>query len=343
MTQMKVKKPSGFKRALAAIVDLFLALVAFFVIYSFVVQPCYYNMTDYKKVAKDYYGALQDTGLYEFNEETFYCNIVSFETKKDEEVKPVMYYDFYDHLLENYYKNNGKLDTYVELKTNSKLFDETGKLLDKTTNRQIQDFYVTSIQGAIDNIFLKDEVNKKNLNIIQNYSTQMLIFSVLPSFILIYMGIPLLLNNGQTLGKKLFNLRVASTKVGFKIPIGTMLLRQAIVIVVGYIASVFTMFLTPIIFLIGFLAHKEGKSLDDLLASTIVYENVQVDESDEAHTLTIKLTDSKIDEKPASSEEPSVPHFNEEEIIDESTLNNLATPEGENTPEEDKDNSGDNK
>ena len=49
MVKMEMKKPSIWKRILAAITDFFLAFLLFGILFVFVVQPIYNKFTNYQK------------------------------------------------------------------------------------------------------------------------------------------------------------------------------------------------------------------------------------------------------------------------------------------------------
>ena len=284
MSQVKYKKTSIIRRLVADMLDFFLAMILFFAIYAFAIQPIFYNRTNYKELAISYYQRLEDTGLYTFDEKTMYCNIVTFEVDEDTELTAEKYYSFYDYKLVDYYTDGGKIEVFNDLKTQSNLFEEVDgnfNLKSDASVNAVRDFYVQSISKAIDEIFLSDENNLKDLNELNKYTILMSLSSAGISFIIIYFAFPLLFDKGQTIGKKAMNLRVASLNKGVGINYLAFIFRQLLIVVVGILGALFTAGLTALAFAFSPLFNKDCRSLADLASNTIVYQNVIVDENEE--------------------------------------------------------------
>lgn len=298
--QMELKKPTRLRRFLSCLFDLLLALVAFFLIYAMVVQPIYNTATKYKTACNDYYIALRNTNLYSYNETNMICNIVEPDLSDKEEVTAETYYAFYNYRLIYYYETNELSEAYESQMEKSGLFvlNDSGVYVfaEKVTADQAKSFYVSSIKTAIKDIFEKDETNQKLKARVNNYDLAIFACSFIPAWALIYIAIPLVNRGGQTLGKKLMNLKVASVRDGFKVKKGVLLLRQSLVVFVGYVLGIFTFGLSALAFMIVFLIHKEGKSIDDVLCDTIVYENVHPEDAGEKDRLTIALKNKRRNE-----------------------------------------------
>ncbi len=292
MTIAEMKKPSKGRRILSDLFDLFLALILFFCFFCFVFQPIFNNATDYKKVYNQYYSKLSSTGLYDYNKAAHTCNIIELKFEKGKKPTAEDYYNFYEYRLINYYTSEKKLTDYDEIRDNSKLFeivDEKYVLIDGVSTEKAKSFYISSIKSTIDDVFMKNEENAKLASKVNNYNISLLLLSFVSSFGIIYLVLPLFFDGGQTVGKKLFNLKLFSTKDGFKVKKETIIIRELIVIFVGYLLSVFTFGISALAFLITYIFQKQNRSIDDFLASTIVYENVDLDGVETKDIINFKI------------------------------------------------------
>lgn len=290
MTQLKIKKVSKVKRFFSDLFDFILAFIVTLVLFALVFQPLFNNTTKYKETYSNYYEALNQTGLYKYDATKYTCNIIipSF----GEENNPVSkdYYDFYHAKVANFYNENGKPDRFFELQSKSKVFTYVdGKYVfnENATIKEVSSFYVSAIKVATDEIFLANVENANLKKTLNNYYFAMISLSLITSVLVLFIGVPLLLDDGQTIGKKVFNIKVAFIKTGYKVKIKTMLYRQSVVIIVGYIAGTFTFFLSTIAFFVVSCINKEGKSIADILANTVLYDNVDPDDDDEVLYINI--------------------------------------------------------
>ena len=306
MTIAEMKKPSKGRRILSDLFDLFLALILFFCFFSFVFQPIFNNATDYKKSYDQYYSKLGSTGLYDYNKSAHTCNILEPKFDKDKKPNAEDYYSFYEFRLINFYKSAEKLTDYDEIRNNSKLFeivDDKYVLVDGVSTEKVKSFYVSSIKTAIDDVFLKNEENAKLASKVNNYNISLLLLSFVSSFGITYLVFPLIFDGGQTVGKKIFNLKLFSTKDGFKVKKETLIIRQLIVIFVGYLLSVFTFGISALAFLITSIFQKQARSIDDFLASTIVYENVDLDGVESKDIISFKIGEKSESPKASDNQE----------------------------------------
>ena len=290
MTQLKIKKVSKIKRFFCDLFDFILASIVTLVLFSLVFQPLFNSTTKYKETYSSYYKALNETGLYIYDSTKYTCNIItpSFSEGHDPVAKD--YYDFYHVKVSDFYNENGKPDRFFELQSKSKIFTYVeGKfvLKEDATIKEVYSFYISAIKVATNEIFLENVENANLKKTLNSYYYAMIFLSIITSVLVLFVGVPLLLDDGQTLGKKVFNIKVASLKTGYKVKIKTMLYRQVIVIIVGYIAGTFTFFLSTIAFYVVSCINKESKSIADILANTVLYDNVNPEEGDEVLYINI--------------------------------------------------------
>ena len=296
MRVLEMKRPSRIRRIVADLFDLVLSLIISFLLFAFVIQPIYNTVTDYKKVYKDYYTAIEKTGLYTCNKDTYTCNIIEPKVTNGEKLTSSDYFNYYEGRVVSYYTTKEKLDDYNKIRDQSGLFinnDGTYNLKEGVNANKVRDFYITTIKDAKAKIFDKEEENIKLASKLNNYSMLMVSFSFIPPFTIFYIVLPLFMHGGQTLGKKLFNLKVCSIKEGFELSKSTILLRQALVVIVGHFISLFTFGISSLAFLITAIFQKEGRSIDDFLASTIVYENVDLKDVEKEDIITDKKVNNE--------------------------------------------------
>ena len=299
MVKMKMKKPHVLRRFLAGICDFFVAFLLFLTLFIFVVQPLYNKYTNIEQISDSYYLALSDTNLYTYNSDTKLCYIKTPESNQNTSLTTENYVDFYEFRLYAYFNTNGQLSRYEELKEASSLYIKEGEsyTLKQGVNPQvIKNFYLSCINTAIDEIFLKNEQNLTYKKTLDRSYVKMLILSSIPALAILYIAIPLCFHGGQTLGKKVFNLKIASLETGFEVKKSKIILRQISIIIIGYIMGVFTGFVSSLVFIVMPFIHKKGFSLDDFLCSTIVYENVDVVDNN-PNIITVALKERKIDKK----------------------------------------------
>ena len=309
MVKMEMKKPSIWKRIIAAISDFFLAFLLFGILFVFVVQPIYNKFTDYQKTVDSYYTKMSQTGLYTYNAKTNICNIIEPEIEEGEEYSAKDYENFYESKIYDYFESNEKVDSYLDLKRESGLFnvgDTSATLKDDVSPNELRSFYIYSINSAIDDIFMKDEEVMKVANELDGYNLEMIVISALPSFVVFYFAFPLVFHGGQTLGKKMFNLKIASTETGFEVNKLTIVVRQLAVVVIGYVGAYFTYGLSLLAYILIPFFHKKGVSIDDFISNTIVYENVDVTGLKTEEKITVVLKN-----KPKTSTK----EVNEEDVI----------------------------
>ena len=101
MRKVEFRKAGILKRSLAAVIDIFILLLTFFIAFAFVVGPIFSSATDYDKVNEEYMNYLVDSSLYEKDEET---NMIKVITSS------------YDEHLSYFYSNYDDIANYEKLK-----------------------------------------------------------------------------------------------------------------------------------------------------------------------------------------------------------------------------------
>lgn len=296
MTQLKIKKVSKIKRFFCDLFDLILTTIVTLVLFSLVFQPLFSNTTKYKTTYNNYYEALSQTGLYTYDKTKYTCNIYVPTFDKDKVPNAEDYYKSYESKVSSYFIGNEKEERFLELKSKSKIFNYVdGKyvLKEDATINDVSSFYVSAIKVATDEIFFANVENANLKKTLNSYYFAIISLSLVTTLLILFIGVPLLLDDGQTIGKKIFNIKVASLKTGYKVKIPTILYRQVIVIIVGYIAGTFTFLLSSLAFFVVSCVNKETKSIADILANTILYENVNPEDDDEVLLVQLQEAEKK--------------------------------------------------
>lgn len=295
MIKMKMHKPHILKRLSAAMVDFLVSFLMFVILFIFVVQPLYNKFTNIQEISSSYYSSLHNTGLYTYEDETNLCYMNTPNIEDQTKATIYDYKNYYEHRIYEYFTSNNKIDLYNQYKVDSGLFNyDNGVYIYKNnvTVTQAKEFYISAINYAIDEIFLKNEVNINHKALLERYNKEIIFISLIPPAVIFYLLIPVLFDGGQTLGKKVFNLKLASIETGFEVKKSTILLRQAVVLTIGYLMGFYTSLLSIMAFIIMPFIHKRGASIDDFLCNTIVYENIDINE-EKGNIITIALKEKK--------------------------------------------------
>lgn len=298
---MEIIKASPLKRICAAMVDFILSLVLGMLIANFVFTPIA-NKTahldtkqaEYREelfdlgvivltktvdkdivIAYDYSSNKEDVEAAKNNKDYQYAYITSVtinDTFKAEN------FEFYvNHIYEaisdsSYYiqqkKDNTKLFDYNE-ETNVATFKADASSDDKVE-------WITSMyNGVTSREAFKNYHDGKIIKLSSdiNMTSRIISYSaMLVAIFLFYFVIPLLLKDGQTLGKKCLALGVVNKADGFAVTNLNLFIRFLSFFVIEYLLSSFLMYGPLLISLIVMILNKKGQSIHDLLARTMVVD-----------------------------------------------------------------------
>lgn len=287
-----IKKASKGKRIVAALADVFIGLIAFFLIQVFIAQPLVSSTTDYDKYYESYYETLVDSSLFRKNNTTGAYEIIAPSFEEDYNVLASDYYDYYENKVSSFFSEANKSERYEELKENSSVFElinENYVLKENVSSSETLDFYYNAISVAKSEIIDVTDENKSLIQNINFYNQLMVYSSASISVLIFYIVLPLVFEGGQTIGKRMFNLKLVSKKTGFDLKKTDILLRQLFVGVVCILGGFFVSFIIPIIFIVTLFFTKNNQSIDDFLVSTIVSEKTDSSSEDEENILTIDI------------------------------------------------------
>lgn len=256
-------KASVFKRLSSFLCDallIFIVTILFVNISGYIVK----NTSSYKQ------------GEIRFNELAIQSNL--YEEKNG---KVVLISDNYDENLDLFYqdydKKNHLTNSYNDKKSNyQSLFEyneNTGKYDEIGTEEEILDFYKKTLYEA-SSLFLSEKETTK-----ANYSMSLpILISVLISFlipvIIFLLIVPLILKNGQTIGKKFIGLKYVSTKSdGNKVTNGMFSVNFLIFFLFVILLSIPLFLLPMLINAIFIIFNKNGNSLADYYTNFILVDN----------------------------------------------------------------------
>ena len=189
----------------------------------------------------------------------------------------------YSVAIKNYYIEYKKDETTYHQKMNeSKLFNYTDgeyKIKYGVSDEDVKSFYQTLMGEAI--LEIKDnEDYKKCSDIIINCELYCIAISILLSYIIFIIVIPLIFKNKTTIGQKVMKLALVNSE-NYQIPSNTQIIFRAIIIfIIEYYLATYCLGLTALIS-IGFIVfRKDHSSYHDLLSATrmIDYHYVELDD-----------------------------------------------------------------
>lgn len=268
--QNEVVKAPFSRRVGVAITDLFILLFTFLIFNTYILSPIVASTTSYTKATDEYKEVLLDSNLYILNDKNYQEIINTYDEKSQTEKEFYLYIDsklikFY----ENYNNENINITTYNEAKEESNLFDINYTLKNDSNIEEVKEFFNNEYNKAL-RLFNNYDDNYLDLaRTITQYSIVIMISALTISSIILYLVIPLCMKNGETIGKKLFSIGLASAKDGFKVKKTQIIIRFLVFFLIEILLSIFTLGIPLIISFSMLVFNKNGYSLHDYFAATI--------------------------------------------------------------------------
>lgn len=226
---IKQNRPFLLTRYVAAFID-FLIMVITFIVLLTCFEPLIINSTNYNNYVTNAQIVLENSGLYNKNEDNFF-------TQKE--------YDktIYDQIITNYYssdnyaKENNKLDEYNKAKSESTFYtkvDDNLVLNNDVDEEKLKNFLTDQYQKALAFV-------KTNPIYIQNINKSFTIFFlVIVLFIAIdvtifYLIVPLCRKNGETIGQIIFKMKLIDTRTISQVKKWQILVRYIIILAFDYL------------------------------------------------------------------------------------------------------------
>ncbi len=256
---MIYKKTKLLRRVAAVLLDAIIAFVTFIVIHSFIAEPIVKNTTNYNDMMSEYIDIYETSYIFKYDGNSIQRIGENFDYNFSK------FYEKYDS-LENY-ENKKKDSGLFKLDESSKKYSieiGTADQMYKFYDEQFNEAYTIFIKNPR-LLFLYSEINK--IKIIS------LLIPVIVSLIIVFLLIPLILKNGQTIGKKAMHIKIISKKGDGVVTNIQTIFRFFIDLIVMMLLSVLIYGLPLIVNLAMIILMKNRDSIEDILCSTLCIDN----------------------------------------------------------------------
>lgn len=286
---MHIIKPNLAKRSGAAVLDFIVLLLLTLTLQTFAVYPIFDSIYGLSALEADIKDVMMDSHLYVEDTTT----LSPVDLAKDD--LPTAIYDYYSDFKDGlvykdetdpfifsneWYNTNilniGSTDTSITVYFEYDLDDlsnpdpsKVGVAKASATATELETFYLAAYQDA-KNDLLNYPSYFAMMQELFNLQIQIFVVALLFVLILLHLLVPLLFKNGQTLGKKLFSIGLA-TKEGYRIKYWQHLIRFvvfAIETLFGFY-TVFVGYLIPYTFIVF---SKNNRAPHDYAASTMIVD-----------------------------------------------------------------------
>ena len=290
----KVNRGSTFKRLGAAMMDFFLSIILAMFLVNIVgtnIANAAFGLNDKSIEVRD---DLFDAGLYVYGKldsSTNKYNIV-LDFEATEEERTIVFNDKegsyaylqlnnsslnitserYDKCLTHFYEEINKLDEYKDLQNNSELFQTESK--DETKLRSFYDNVYDKV-ATLEYLKLYNDGKTYDLNqYINLISAIITLISLILSFGVFYLLIPLLSKKRATLGKMMMSLALVNKSTGYIASRVAILIRFLTFLVIELLLSLYLYGLPLLVSIILIFALK-GSAIHDLTARTMVADTLE--------------------------------------------------------------------
>ena len=281
MVNIERKKASLNNRLAAACLDIFILMMGFILLNNFFVTPIFNLASDYNQVYDTYVQELVDSRMYKEDENNNVIFVLDNFTLDE-----LTTYDeiiTYNYNLEEYSTNgpsaleefkNSKTDMMKEYFTYDQETDTYTPNQDNES--EILTFYSNAFNDLSSFLLVNNETLANAYSKLNFYNQIERFISILIVSIVLYIVIPLILKNGQTIGKKVLKVYVVECdKEGLGLSTSKLLLREGTFVVVEVILSMFTYYIPLILSLIVLVATKNRVSLHDVVSRTMVIDTLE--------------------------------------------------------------------
>ena len=242
----------------------------FLILNTYVLSPIVVATTSYTQITEEYKKVMLDSNLYILDDGSYLEIIDTYDEEKQTERN---FYNYIDSKLvkfyEKYNNENINISTYNNAKDETNLFNNDYTIKDDASLNELKTFLEKEYNEALRLFNNYDDKYMDLARDITMYSVAIMIGALIISTIILYLIIPLFMKNGETLGKKLFSIGLASAKDGFKVKRSQIIIRFLVFLLLELLLSVFTFGLPLIISFSMLVFNKNGYSLHDYLAATV--------------------------------------------------------------------------
>lgn len=259
------KKTSLLRRIAAAAIDLIVALILFILFEAFVLNPCFYNFTEYGEKYQTYLNLLDNSKLYIVDS---YGNIddIATENYVHKEERISYFYDTYAPEEKEYFENEkGKRTDLFTYQNGEYVFKENA------SDAELEVFYNLQYLHAINILENFDEMQELTM-VLGAYHLGMVFLGLFLGLSLTLYLPPLFFKDGQTLGKKIFYIRIISKKGDGKITWVQSLIRTSIYFIAELLLSIYSFGIPLLVNMCVTIFHPEHMGIHDILCSTVAID-----------------------------------------------------------------------
>lgn len=269
----EIYKPTIVRRILSALLDLFFLILLFLSLNQFVVTPIFEKGTSLSNDVITYRQRLVDSNLYVVDNSTSTPYKITDLEKK---LSKTEYKDKLDENIQKFYDEFSNeqinIEKYNSSKENSSYFQfSNGKYIEKdvvSIDTYIE-FYEKEYENALNLLSQHDEI-VFNLSLrINKFFVSIVSISLVCSLFILYLIIPLIFKDGETLGKKMMGIGVVNMKNGFRIKLSQKFVRFAVFLLLEVVLSILLLGIPLIISISMMFFSKNNLSLHDQLAATL--------------------------------------------------------------------------
>jgi len=286
---MHIIKPNLAKRSGAAVLDFIVLLLMTLTLQTFAVYPIFNSMFGLSALEADIKTVMLESHLYVEDETTtspididkadlptaiydYYADFKVGLTYKDETTPFEFSNQWYNENILNIGSTDPDVTVYFEYDVDGLGDPDPSKVgvpLASADEGELELFYLEAYQNA-QNDLLNYPTYFEMMQELFNLQIQIFVVALMVVLILLHLIVPLLFKNGQTLGKKLFSIGLA-TKDGYRIKYWQHLVRFvvfAIETLFGFY-TVFVGYLIPYTFIVF---SKNNRAPHDYAASTMIVD-----------------------------------------------------------------------
>lgn len=273
--QNEIVRPTTIRRIGIAITDFFLFILLFLIFNSYIISPLFAESANYVKTVESYTQRMLDSHLYVKSNNTIVELIDTYDDKTDEKA----FYLNVDQKITKFYidfANDGiNIETYNKSKQDSQYFnvvDDEYVIKNEVTIERIRTFFNSEYEKALTLFNNYDDVYLDLARDITMYSIFTIVISITLSSLILYLIIPLCMKNGETIGKKLFSIGVASAKDGFRVRKSQLVIRYLVFYTLEILVSIIAIGLPLIVSFSMLVFSKNGYTIHDYLAATVLVD-----------------------------------------------------------------------
>ena len=273
--QNEIIRPTVTRRIGIAITDFFMFIFLFLTFNTYIISPAFAKTSNYLNTVEQYTERMIESNLYIKSNNT----VIELINSKDKDTNERDFYKYVDSKLTKFYlefSNEGiNIENYNKNKVESNYFEIINNeyiIKNDVSNESLKTFFNEEYTKALTLFNNYDDVYLDLARKITNYSIFTIILSLTLSSLILYLIIPLCMRNGETIGKRLFFVGLASAKDGFKVKRSQIVIRYLVFYTLEILVSIIAVGLPLIVSFSMLVFNKNGYTIHDYLAATVLVD-----------------------------------------------------------------------